>query len=86
MNWDATDEAWEDYHPYKDENMSELAEETEKLENEAVEEAWVEEYQAKDLDDIFEYLEAKKKLVGVIHKIVIERSMYEGNKYDFRWW
>lgn len=46
---------------------------------------WVEEYQAKDLDDIFEYIEAKKKLVGSMTKIVIERSMYEDDKYDFRW-
>lgn len=46
---------------------------------------WIEEYQAKDLDDIFEYIEAKKKLVGVTNKIVIEKSMYEDDKYDFRW-
>lgn len=56
--------------------------------NPTTDEVWVEEYQAKDLDDIFEYLEAKKKLVGGMNKIVIEKSMYklyEADKYDFRW-
>lgn len=54
-------------------------------EDSLIEEVWIEEYQSKNLDDIFEYLEAKKKLVGVMNKIVIEKSMYEDDKYDLRW-
>lgn len=60
--------------------------EQEPVEEDPNEVYWVEEYQAKDLNDIFEYIEAKKKLIGTLHKIVIEKSMYEDDKYDFRWW
>lgn len=48
-------------------------------------EAWVEEYQAKNLDSILKYLEIKKRLIGGMTKIIIEKSMYEDDKYDFRW-